>query len=1030
MKKSASCWLAAPLASCFVACLATLTPTAAHGQDIQWRGVAGERPDAELLLQSPREAALAMQSMVGNEAARRVVVQFSSPMSPGDRQRLSQAGVEILAPLGSHAFFATVHRARLNVDAVAAVNKLQLAQPIEREVKLHHLLRDVAPPQYIVVSEADAGVRHAAEPIIAVNVLFHRDVTREQAMLIAREFEAKVVSQLQSINALVLELPLSQVTRLADVDAVQWLEAPLPALGELNAENRVATQVDQAQELPYDLDGTDVMVMVFDSGTALATHADFSGRLVVGDSAATSNHATHVAGTVGGDGTVSGGELRGMAPNASIVSFGFQWSSGGIFLYTNPGDIEVDYASAINTYGAVIANNSIGTNTANNGFPCSITGEYGLTDTIIDSIVRGSLGAPIRVFWANGNERNTTRCGDEYFTTAPPACAKNHITIGAMNSDDDSITGFTSWGPAGDGRIKPDISAPGCQIGSGVTSTSSSGGYSTHCGTSMASPTAAGIAALILQDFREQFPDRPDMLPSTMKTLLVHNAKDLENVGPDYQTGYGLIQAVDTIEFMRTGNFLESSVQHGQTRQLIIDVQEPGTPIKVTIAWDDPPGTPNVMPALVNDLDLLVTGPDGTFYPWTLDPENPAAPAVRNQPDRLNNIEQVVIDAASPGLWTIQVIGYNVPEGPQMFSLAASPHIVTTTIDFPQGVPILAMPGQLTPLLVRIRSQGESLVTGSAMLNWRVGGGDFVSTPLTSLGDDLFEGMIPSATCSDAIEMYVSVESSLSGVSVSPSGAPSQVFAVETGQLVHLFSDDFDMDQGWIVGAPDDDAVTGIWERANPVGSFVGTTPVQPSDPYVGSMCYITGQHPGGGAGANDVDFGKTTLFSPVIDVQGAKRAEISYVRWYSNSAGANPNNDIFVVDISNDGGQTWVNAETVGPAGPGTAGGWVHHTFAVEDFVELTDQIRVRFVASDYDPQALVEAAVDMFRLRTIECEDTCVADLTGDGTVDVSDLLALLGAWGDCGGASPCTGDLNDDGSVDVSDLLALFSAWGACP
>jgi hypothetical protein len=55
------------------------------------------------------------------------------------------------------------------------------------------------------------------------------------------------------------------------------------------------------------------------------------------------------------------------------------------------------------------------------------------------------------------------------------------------------------------------------------------------------------------------------------------------------------------------------------------------------------------------------------------------------------------------------------------------------------------------------------------------------------------------------------------------------------------------------------------------------------------------------------------------------------------------------------------------------------------------------------------------------------CPADLTGDGSVDVSDLLVLLGAWGACSG---CASDLNGDGFVDVSDLLMLFAAWGTCP
>ncbi len=70
-------------------------------------------------------------------------------------------------------------------------------------------------------------------------------------------------------------------------------------------------------------------------------------------------------------------------------------------------------------------------------------------------------------------------------------------------------------------------------------------------------------------------------------------------------------------------------------------------------------------------------------------------------------------------------------------------------------------------------------------------------------------------------------------------------------------------------------------------------------------------------------------------------------------------------------------------------------------------------------------EAVID------ISCDpvDLCIGDLNGDGVVDVSDLLILLGAWGECPRGEACPADLNDDGTVDVSDLLILLGAWGAC-
>ncbi|TVQ58859.1 MAG: hypothetical protein EA379_12555, partial [Phycisphaerales bacterium] len=419
---------------------------------------------------------------------------------------------------------------------------------------------------------------------------------------------------------------------------------------------------------------------------------DFEGRLFIRDNSNLSSHATHVSGTVGGGGNASGGTYRGMAPGVTIQSYGFQ-QPGGLqqgFLYTDPGDMEDDYDDAINNWGAAIANNSIGTNVAANNFPCSWHGEYGVTSTVIDSIARGAFGPTISIVFAAGNERGNGRCGTGYGTTAPPANAKNHITVGALHSNNDAVTNFTSWGPTTDGRLKPDVAAPGCQNGpdaagpdwNGGNSTVSSStsasdtSYGSACGTSMAAPTATGAIALILEDFRVQYSGEPDPLPSTYKAFLIHTAEDIENFGPDYKTGYGSIRVQPAIEHLRSGNFLEASVGQGETYNVLVNV-DAGQEFKATLVWDDPAGTPNVYPSLVNDLDLVVTDPNGVrHYPWTLDPANPANPAVRTQVDRINNVEQVFVENPTPGVWSVQVLGFSVPQGPQAFSLSASPFLV------------------------------------------------------------------------------------------------------------------------------------------------------------------------------------------------------------------------------------------------------------------------------------------------------------------------------------------------------------------
>jgi hypothetical protein len=249
------------------------------------------------------------------------------------------------------------------------------------------------------------------------------------------------------------------------------------------------------------------------------------------------------------------------------------------------------------------------------------------------------------------------------------------MTIGALNSNNDSVTSFTSWGPCDDGRLKPDVSAPGCQSNGDntVTSCSSSGGYTGKCGTSMASPTAAGVAALVLQQYRETFPSEPDFRNSLLRAIMAQTAVDIENPGPDFKTGYGSIRVQPAVDLVIEERLAEDSVTQDEVYTFTLDVSS-GEDVKVTLAWDDPAGTPDVNPVLVNDLDLRIVGPDSTvYYPWTLDPDNGGLPAVRTVKDGTNNIEQVKIDSASAGTYTVQVIGFNIAEGPeQTFGVAAS----------------------------------------------------------------------------------------------------------------------------------------------------------------------------------------------------------------------------------------------------------------------------------------------------------------------------------------------------------------------
>ncbi len=733
---------------------------------LQWRTGASERP-ARMTAETLRES-LAEFSLRDGAARRRVVVHFDRALAGEDRAAFERAGVMLLSYLGENAYFASMDAALLDVEALTGLNELRAIEPIQTRYKLHpDLLAGIAQPWTVIRGEDEGQLAGDAErpealkagPTVAVYVQFHKDVNLDADGVAAiGRHGGEVRSMVHAANMAVVHLPLSAVNALAAEDVVQNIEPPLPKFSELNAENRVRTGADTIQAPPYNLTGTGVDVLIYDGGSVRATHQDLAPRVILGDTDGVSDHATHVMGTVGGTGVASGGTERGMAPGVqSLISYGFE-VVGGLqpgFLYTEPGDFIADYTQAITTHGADISNNSIGTNTAPNGYDCNWEGDYGLMSELIDQMVRGSItGSPFRVVWANGNERGgSARCGSTYRTTAPPACAKNHITVGALNSNDDLPASFTSWGPADDGRMKPDIAAPGCESGGdgGVRSASSSSdtAYSTKCGTSMASPTVCGLGAILLSDFRTLYPSRPDFRNSTLKTLLAHTAVDLDNPGPDNKYGYGSVRIVPAVELLRSGNFAENEVGQGGTVGVIVIVQ-PGDPeLKVTLAWDDYQGTGNMIPQLVNDLDLVVRSPSNVrAYPWTLGgTANPGAPAVQTQENHIDNIEQVFVANPEPGAWLVEVRGTTVPQGPQSFSIAATPFLVNCS---DRGIPSLDKTVYRCTGTVNLRVSDCGLNTSDAVV-------DTVTVSIASNSESGGESVLLTETAPQSAEFRGSI---------------------------------------------------------------------------------------------------------------------------------------------------------------------------------------------------------------------------------------------------------------------------------
>lgn len=184
--------------------------------------------------------------------------------------------------------------------------------------------------------------------------------------------------------------------------------------------------------------------------------------------------------------------------------------------------------------------------------------------------------------------------------------------------------------------------------------------------------------------------------------------------------------------------------------------------------------------------------------------------------------------------------------------------------------------------------------------------------------------------------------------------------------VASFWEEDLEADSGWIVGAPGDDATDGIWVWADPLGTWGSGINIEPEDDHspLGTHCFVTGQgEPGGAAMFSDVDGGRTTLLSPVLDLTPTREPRLIYWRWWTNNYGPFSGEDVWQVSVSDDAGQSWIDLENTLDG----INAWVEQEFFLEDYIDLTDQVQVRFVASDYGMDSLIEAAIDDITIESL---------------------------------------------------------------
>jgi len=410
-------------------------------------------------------------------------------------------------------------------------------------------------------------------------------------------------------------------------------------------------------------------------------------------------HGTHVSGTVAGSSNNLADD-NGMAPEAKLAFYDIGMPNAQNL--NVPGNLATQMFPYAKRVGVLLHSNSWGS-TANT---------YSGNSRQIDEYSYENQDFLVLVAAGNsGQDRNT---GDQVSgSLGSPATAKNCVAIGATSNgdEDNDLAYFSSRGPAYDGRIKPDVVAPGFSVTSANSITGPTDG---HCsttgmaGTSMATPATTGTIALGQQYFEDGFypsgkkksSDGFKPMGALLKAVLINSAQKLDgtqyanwqnsgnNAGPhtnwpNHDQGHGIVELDYTLNFNDAfkeqglfvrGDFGDMPIFNStDDPEVVHKFTSTGTDciggdanpkqFRATLAWHDPPGPYGTAKSLINDLDIVVEGSDGTTY----------HPNGRNERDNTNNAESVAFIPTKGVKYTVKISANTVaPKLPQPYAYVVS----------------------------------------------------------------------------------------------------------------------------------------------------------------------------------------------------------------------------------------------------------------------------------------------------------------------------------------------------------------------
>ncbi len=674
------------------------------------------------------------------------------------------------------------------------------------------------------------------------------------------------------------EVPAGAISPIAQFGAVHWIEKYVPPklLNDFAARGNHMNVTNVWNT--YGLTGSNQIIghadTGLDSGNTNTMHPDFMGRIKAvyalgrpGNWSDTDGHGTHTAGSILGDGTASAGQFRGIAWSAQLVHQSILDAGGG--LGGLPADLN-DLFLQTYTNGARIHSDSWGT---------PLNGQYDLDSQQCDEFMWDYPDMLLVFSAGNGGIDNNSDGVIDRDSLNTPATAKNLLAVGAAENDrapgsggyssstwynkwssdypaepirndyisqsDDGthqgMAAFSSHGPTDDGRFKPDIVAPGTDIIScrshapGARSfwgTHSNTNYLFCGGTSMSCPLTAGAAALV----RQYFMDRRGMTsppPSAalIKAMMVNGAKSITpgqyGTGstrevptpprPNNVEGWGQVNLESTLFPPEPVRILAidstNGLNTGATNDFLYYVMDTN-PVSLTLAYSDYPATLESAIKLVNDLDLLLIGPDASnHYP------NGFVTA-----DRTNNVEGIDAALASPGVVTVRITAYNVPNGPQPFALIIRGNIMDTPSI--EHTPLENQFDTNNPYAVdAIIVNSTVLDTNALQVLWNTTGStnEFMTNTMAWVTNNLYRGFIPAQ--SNHSDVYYYISAATNGlISTHPSNAPAVLHHFEvTGSLDLLVTG-----TPVTAGAPIPDYGTTTYASGNTVIAWcpVWTTPI------------------------------------------------------------------------------------------------------------------------------------------------------------------------------------------------------------